>query len=186
MPRIVGLDLSLTSTGLCRIDVHAHPSIGNMPIIDSIVTATVTSKPTADKSYRAMSQRIEKITEAIGYALESVDLAVIEGPAFGAKGAHTHSRDWLWGRVYDTARDMGITTVIVTPNQRCKYATGKGNAPKDAVLAAAIKRWPTVDVGGNDQADALVLAAIGARSLGLPVDGVPAGFYEPVMAKLSA
>jgi len=40
-----------------------------------------------------------------------------------------------------------------------KFATGKGNSNKDAMLAAARKRWPEVDILDDDQADALLLWA---------------------------
>ncbi|GMA22268.1 hypothetical protein GCM10025864_44320 [Luteimicrobium album] len=42
------------------------------------------------------------------------------------------------------------------------------------MLAAVIRRHPTVDITGNDEADALILAAMGARHLGHPIDDVPA------------
>ena len=61
----------------------------------------------------------------------------------------------------------------MTPTARAKYGTGKGNAAKDAVLAAVIRRYPAVDVTGNDEADALILAAMGARHLGIPLELSP-------------
>ena len=56
------------------------------------------------------------------------------------------------------------------PTSRATYATGKDNAGKDAVLAAVVRRYPDVDVTGNDEADALVMAAMGARLLGHPLE----------------
>lgn len=182
MPRVLGIDLSMTSTGLCRADLYDDTE----PIIDSITLATVTSKPTTDKTYTAVAQRLNAITEAIEAGLDGVSLAVLEGPAFSSKGQGVHSRYWLWGKVYDVVAGAGIPVLVPTPNQRAMYATGKGNSPKDAVLAAVIRRWPTVQVAGNDQADALILAAIGARHLGLPMDDVPSSFHGRVMPKLSA
>lgn len=60
--------------------------------------------------------------------------------------------------------------LVVTPAQLKTYATGKGNASKDAVLAAAVKRYPAWDITGNDVADAVVLMAIGSRLLGHPIE----------------
>ncbi|AKF14936.1 RuvC-like resolvase [Mycobacterium phage OrangeOswald] len=183
MTRVLSVDPSLTSTGLCRVDLLGDTE----PVRAEILLHAVKSKPTADKSYAAMSRRIEKIAGTVRAAMDGCDLIVIEGPSFGSKGQHTHSRDWLWGKIFDAARvNWGIPVLVVTPSQRMKYATGKGNAQKDAVLAAAIKRWPDVEIDGNDQADALILAAIGCRSLGCPIDAVPASHFEPVMAKLAA
>jgi crossover junction endodeoxyribonuclease RuvC len=65
---------------------------------------------------------------------------------------------------------------VVTPQQLKKYATGYGsgkNCGKDKVLAAAIRRYPMAEVDGNDVADALVLAAMGADHLGCPLATVP-------------
>ena len=179
MPRILGIDPSLTSTGLARVDIP-----GPRGVTFTAETAVVTSKPNG-KTYLDTAMRVSRIATSVYEATKDIDLAVIEGPAFSSQGQGVHSRYWLWGKVYDTLLTCNVPILVVTPNQRCKYATGKGNAPKDMVLAAAIKRWPDVDLRGNDEADALILAAIGARWLGLPVDSVPAGFHEPVMAKLA-
>ena len=40
-----------------------------------------------------------------------------------------------------------------------KFATGKGNSNKEAMLAAARKRWPEVNIVDDNQADALFLWA---------------------------
>jgi crossover junction endodeoxyribonuclease RuvC len=183
MPLIVGIDPSLTSTGMCRIDVEPGGDPVNQPPL--IQCATVVSKARADKSYAAMSARIGLIAENIIDGCRDADLVVIEGPAFNAKGAHTHSRDWLWGKLFDGITALGIQIVVVTPSGRMKYATGKGNAAKDLVLAAAIKRWPIVDIQGNDQADAVILASMGCRYLGFPIETLPAINVE-AMTKVAA
>jgi crossover junction endodeoxyribonuclease RuvC len=59
---------------------------------------------------------------------------------------------------------------VVPPATLKTYATGKGNASKDAVLAAVVKRYPGWAVTGNDVADAVVLMAMGARLLGHPLE----------------
>ena len=40
-----------------------------------------------------------------------------------------------------------------------KFATGKGNSNKEAMLAAARAKWPEVDIKDDNQADALFLWA---------------------------
>ena len=54
----------------------------------------------------------------------------------------------------------------MAPQSRAKYATGRGNAPKDQVLAATIKRYPHLDIIDNNAADAVLLASAGLRVLG--------------------
>lgn len=44
-----------------------------------------------------------------------------------------------------------------------KQATGKGNAQKDAMIAAALRRWPDQNVKDDNQADALWIAETAAK-----------------------
>src|SRR5690606_1478975 len=66
-----------------------------------------------------------------------------------------------------------IPYAIVSPTSLKKYVTGRGNASKDEVLAAAIRRWPDAAINGNDEADAYALRAMGLDHLGHPVADVP-------------
>jgi Holliday junction resolvasome RuvABC endonuclease subunit len=54
--------------------------------------------------------------------------------------------------------------VPVATIKRC--ATGKGNADKDAMLAAAQTRWPAADIRTHDEADAAWCAAYAAERWG--------------------
>lgn len=143
----------------------------------------VLSKPGIDRTALGMSNRIAEIITAMEPHIAAADLVVLEGIAFSANNPGVFARHWLWGRIVDTCMAHATELITVTPNLRCKYATGKGNAQKDAVLAAAIRRWPDVDIDGNDIADALVLAAIGCRSRGTPIDDVPRAYWEPLAKK---
>ena len=66
-----------------------------------------------------------------------------------------------------------------------KHATGKGNAGKDEVLLAVSRRYPHAPIVNNDQADAVALAAMGARLLGEPVeDSLPKAHLD-ALAKIA-
>lgn len=82
----------------------------------------------------------------------------IEGPSYGqARQGGQHARDGLWWR-------------LVT---RALYAVGKGggaSASKDAVLLAVARRYPQFTGATNDEADALVIAAMLARLDGHPIE----------------
>ncbi|MEC5149189.1 hypothetical protein [Cryobacterium sp. GrIS_2_6] len=158
--RVIGIDLSMTSTGIAVIANGV------------IATHTITSKPDAG-TLRSFLARSEKIAEQIDKAVifDRTDLVVIEGMAFGAKSSSLdkiHAHWWLVVKYISEFVDQ--EPVVITSGQRCKYATGKGNAPKDKVLAAVIKRYAQVDVKGNDEADAVIFAAMGARHLWMPVE----------------
>jgi Holliday junction resolvasome RuvABC endonuclease subunit len=45
----------------------------------------------------------------------------------------------------------------IGPSEIKKFATGKGNANKEAMIAAAKKRFPHCDIQDDNQADALML-----------------------------
>jgi crossover junction endodeoxyribonuclease RuvC len=159
MTRILGIDPSLTSTGVATI-LFAE-NVGRFVIVDRI-------RP---KKLDGLD-RIRAIRNALRVLARGTSLAVIEGPSYGSQGNQRghHERAGLWWMVVDMLERGEIPYAVASPSARAKYATGKGNASKDAVLAAVIRRYPDVEVTSNDQADALVLAAMGARHLGLPIE----------------
>lgn len=160
-PRVVGVDLSLTSTGLADsaghvLRVQTKPTKGTDPLLDTLA--------------RLLAVRGQVMQWAF-----AATLVVVEGPSYGqGRQSGDHARAGLWWAVAEgLTYDMPSRLLVVPPATLKTYATGKGNASKDAVLAAAVKRYPAHDVTGNDVADATVLAAIGARILGHPIDDLP-------------
>lgn len=157
---IVGLDLSLTSTGIAVIGPPG------------IQVADVVSKATGD-TIDARSARLRRVAGKIHeWCIHSAPdpLIVIEQPAYSRQTGHMHDRSGLWWLTVARLTGIGVGVVEVSPTVVKKYATGKGGASKDAVLAAVIRRYPAVEVANNNQADALVLAAMGSRHLGTPIE----------------
>lgn len=167
---VAGLDLSLASTGLAEIR-WGDP---DAPHSTNVTTRRLQSKGTADASLPDRHRRVHRLAGQIVEWAAGADLVVIEGPAPGAaasRGSHAHDRSGLWWIVVDLlVSEYSSVVVEVPPSNRCKYACGKGRADKDIVLAAVVRRYPDVEVTGNDVADALVLAAMGARHLGHPIE----------------
>lgn len=164
MSRIIGIDPSLTSTGLAVIDTE-----------DRLVVPVWTVGSSGHRAdpwharharFRALTAQIIATTDA-----DDADLAVIEAPTLGQgrQGGHL-DRHGLWWSIYGALADLHVTVVPVSSATRQKYATGKGNAGKDQVLLAVARRYPHIEVANNNEADAVVLAAIGARYLGEPVE----------------
>jgi crossover junction endodeoxyribonuclease RuvC len=158
--RIVGLDLSLTSTGLAIID---DTTIG---------TATGRITPKGMNGHA----RMKYILASVAALTARTGVVVIEGPSFGSANGQKghHERGGLWWLITYALWLENQPVAIVPPSVLKKYLTGKGNASKDAVLAAAIRRYPAVDFDGNDEADALGLAAMAADWYGHPLAPVPA------------
>lgn len=164
---IVGLDLSLTATGIARI----RPE--EVLLRDGIHVRTVTSKPVPDAKYPNTLARIRKLAgDIVRAALEDADdgddiVFMIEGPAFSATTGQVHTRAGLWWLVYHLVEKRGLV-IIIEPTKLKKYVTRKGNAPKDAVLSTVVRNFPHVAVMDNNEADALALACMAARELGFP------------------
>ncbi|RPK69042.1 hypothetical protein EES44_07890 [Streptomyces sp. ADI96-15] len=155
VPRVIGLDLSLTCTGVAGEGW------------------TTTIRPRA--ALRS-HPRLALILDAVVDHVRGADLVVIEGPSFGGGVRHRHEdlaglrvmvRHACWRR--------GIPYAVVPPSCRALYATGKGSGSKGAVRDEVRQRYGIEcdGPGRYDQADAYVLLAMGLHHLGQPLAVVP-------------
>lgn len=156
---VVGLDLSLANTGVAvvragRVFLHR---------IDA----------TADETPLRAWRRIKSTaSQTLGHVPAGA-LVVLEGPSWGSrfgKPDERHAQRWI---VRGGLLERGHNVVVVSPGTRAKYAAGDGKAEKRAVLAAMRARHPGLTIRDHNVADALALAAMGARSIGSPIDGEP-------------
>jgi crossover junction endodeoxyribonuclease RuvC len=154
LTRVVGLDLSLTSTGIALI-------ANSGARLHRIQPGNLTGH-----------ERMQRILTDTRIWTEGCELIVIEGPSFGSPGRQ-HEMGGLWWLITRALWRRSRPYAVVEPSKLKRYATGKGNASKDEVLSAVVRRYPMADVNGNDVADALVLAAMGADHLGIPLAPVP-------------
>lgn len=159
---VIGLDLSLTATGIAtQSGTRTLTSVGHRG--DSL--------PVRHARLRDVATRIAlAVSEA---AAPRTGIAVIEAPAFDSRVGHQHDRSGLWWLVIDELLSAGHLAAEVTTGGVKKYATGKGNATKDAVLLAVARRYPEHRITDNNQADALVLRAMGCHRYGSPLADVP-------------
>lgn len=169
-PSVVGVDLSLSATGLassegwCRVLGYEDKK------------RPITKLPHGERLVH-MRRVLDAVTEAIGCP----DLAVMEGAALSRAGGGAHERGWLWWRVYERLADAGVPIGLVSTNQRILYATGKGSGPKTAVVDAVARRWPQWRTGGNDNAcDAVTLMAAGRDWLLAPITAMPKAHREAI------
>ncbi len=143
---LVAFDLSLTSTG--------HASSRGTELL----------RP--PDHFSLGIARLRWIRDAVlERAVDSV--VILEGYSFASRGQAIVSLGELGGVIRVALTDASIEYVDVPPACRAKYATGKGNASKEQVLAEAIRR---LNYAGhsNDEADALWLRTMALDAFNLP------------------
>jgi crossover junction endodeoxyribonuclease RuvC len=160
---VVGLDLSLTATGIARVGTVSEP--------EGVFTIKSKGKKTDTVADRA--QRLNDLDHSIRVMIPSGATVVVESPAYNQTGGSHHDRSGLWWLVVSSLVAQRYRVIEVPPQLVKKYATGKGNASKMEVMAQAIRRYGGFGIDNDNEADALVLAMIGRRLIGSPRDDVP-------------
>lgn len=162
-PRVVGIDTSLTATGLASSEGWCR-----------VIGYEDKKRPITKLPHLVRLVQMRRVLDAVVEAIGTPDLAVIEGAALSRAGGGAHERGWLWWRVYEYLVDAGIPVGQMSPNHRIHYATGKGTGQKTVVVDAVARRWSDWETGGNDNAaDAVVLMAAGRDWLDHAVAEVP-------------
>ncbi|MFJ4668867.1 hypothetical protein [Kitasatospora purpeofusca] len=167
IPLVIGLDLSLTSTGIAGVD-----------------WADALRPKAGVRGHARLDWHLREIKERT----RAADLVVVEGAAYGhgAQAGH-HELAGLWWHVTQMLWQSGIPYAQVPPVQRIIYACGVANPAKDHPknVRARVTKGMVRDAvatryrlecdgpGRYDQADAAVLALMGRDWLGLPVVEVP-------------
>ena len=145
----VGLDLSLTSTGMSWMNEQS-------------VIRTKLFGP----------ERLHLISEMILSYLNKIDtpIVIVEGYSFASRNSQAHSIGELGGVVRVSLWRNQIPYVDVPPTSRAKFATGKGNAGKGEVMSAVSARTGIVwsGSGADDMCDAWILEEMGLVKLGRP------------------
>jgi Holliday junction resolvasome RuvABC endonuclease subunit len=172
--RVLGIDSSLTATGLARIDIGDYDD--NLQVWShDVSTVTVGApKPTKDKSKRALARRVNALIEQIEWCFkdDDPDAVALEGLAYGARGEAAWILPWVFGRIIELCETYDVPLQIVATSARAKFAAGKGNADKDHVLAAAIKLFPGAEIASNNEADAAIVGAVLCQKLEKPITDV--------------
>ncbi|MBA3557198.1 MAG: hypothetical protein H0W30_01230 [Gemmatimonadaceae bacterium] len=146
MPSIVAFDLSLTGTGWADSSgcgVLAPPSNVNRGI-----------------------PRLQWIRAGVLERAAGAALVVCEGYSFASRGRAIVSLGELGGVIRCALADSGITSIDVPPSCRALFATGRGNASKEQVLAEAIRKLG-YEGHSHDEADALWLRRMALEHYGL-------------------
>lgn len=148
MHSIIGLDLSLTSTGVCSKEGFF--------------------------AYQAKTKGMERLADIrdgimLVVAAQANDpLVVVEGYSFSSRNSQSHALGELGGVVRLALHEAGVPYIDVPPTSRAKFATGKGNASKNEVVSSISARTGIVwgGKGADDMCDAWVLRQMGLARLG--------------------
>jgi crossover junction endodeoxyribonuclease RuvC len=148
--KILALDLSITETGWA-LAAGSERGCG-----------LIVSKKQAGLH---PMQRLDRIRRRVLELAAGADLVVLEGYSFGSKNSQAHALGELGGAVRLSLWGASIPYVEVPPSVVKKFATGKGNAGKEEVLVAAVRRLG-YEGSNNNEADALWLLLAGLSSYG--------------------
>lgn len=150
---VVGLDLSLTCTGVAGVGW----------------TDRIRTKLRGD-------ERLAYLEAEIISFIRPADLVVMEGPSYGHSGPRFHE-DLAGLRVLVRryCHRHTIPYALVPPSNLKLYTTGRGNAAKGEVRSAIADRYGvhTEGVGRYDMADAYGALAAASDWLGQPLAVVP-------------
>lgn len=153
--KVVGLDLSMTATGMC------WSTVGGASVWELVKT-----KGTSDARLVAIRDRIR---ERLDY-IEPVDLVLIEG--FLNKSMSAGITGMVHGAVRSMLIEYGYPYATLPPSSLKKYATGRGGADKRSMSVEAFKRG-AVEFSDDNTCDAWWLWVAAGDHLGQPDISLP-------------
>ena len=142
--KIIGLDLSINGTGVCLPD-HT----------------TYTIKCNTSQG----DNRLTIIRDRIDADLVGVDLAVLEDLPTKLQANASKALGLVQGAVRMTLLDAKVPYAVISPNTLKKFATGRGNCDKAAMILAAYKR-SGIEFKDDNQCDAWWLHLAGLDHYG--------------------
>lgn len=157
--KIAAFDPSLTETGYARANGKRRE------------TGTVTTE------LKGVA-RLQLIRDRVLELAARADLVILEGYAFAAAN-RAHQLGELGGVLRLALWEAGLPLVEIPPAKLKMYLAGKGNAKKEAMLAAAIRRLD-YEGSNNNEADALALLHAGLDAYGLGWAKLPAAQRETI------
>lgn len=179
-----GIDPSLRCTGVAVVNTSVKPGGG------WFTNRVRTSAPEEDLgALAALDARMRRVQTVVARTLlvlpRDLDLAVIEKPPLRSIDASHNDRVIVYGLLVMKLRERRVPVVEVGPTTRAKYAAGNGNAGKPEVLVAMRALLGALVVPDHNVADAVALAAMGARYVGEAVDGPLSSKQEEAYAAVA-
>jgi Holliday junction resolvasome RuvABC endonuclease subunit len=156
---VVGIDVSLTKTGVAIVDTETRTVTAGRVVSASLGEGVV-----------PMRNRIRKAVDGVlGWMPHAIDLVVLERPLparGGFASLQLERAAAYWFLVDQLVPRCGGAIADVHPSTRAMLATGNGHAKEAEVLARIRSDFPDLVVADDNVADAVALAAGGAAWLG--------------------
>ena len=146
--RVLGIDPG-TSCGWAVLDKGAHVASGVWDL-----------KPRRHEGGGMRYLRLERYLVDSLAGVRAVFLEEVRRHA-GTSAAHVYGG--ILATVQRVCEVRSIPYASIPVGTIKKAATGRGNAPKTAMIAAARERWPTVEIEDDNHADALWIAHVGGK-----------------------
>lgn len=166
---VLGIDLSLTGTGLALIGdlASVEYKYGKLPLAtchvyyDGANTLVLRLLPEHSNDYYRWNLVREYLIDLIRPVMtNTLPAVVIEGYAYGSP-FNREALAELGGIVRWTMRQQyGITPTVVAPTTLKRFLLGSGKGEKELMLKECFKRYHA-DFNDNNMCDAYVLAKIG-------------------------
>lgn len=151
---IVGLDISLTSTGIAILRGDQRP-----------LTTHVGRTGRRGETFRERSERIATAANQILDYVPDSSIVVIEGPSYRSVSTSTWDRAGLWNMIMTQCFSRGCTVGVIPPVVNKKFLTGTPTATKTLMVLCASRVFGK-SLETDDEADALALALMGAHHYG--------------------
>lgn len=161
--KIVALDVSLEHTGVSIIDINLKPNLSTDKHVNNLVIEINKGKKTLERI--TGPARLSAIKKQLSNLINTEDLVIIEGYAFGARGSSGISLGELGGVIRTWLYESGVRYIEIPPTQIKKFITGSGNAPKETMLKEVYKRY-NFDTNDNNLADAYCIGEVGLALVG--------------------
>lgn len=127
MAVIMGIDQSLTSTGICIID-------GNTIVRTEVINTTKNNDDFIEDVMARSARIAARIVKLVTF--HNVTHVTIESPSLCSVGNATRSLAMLFAVIQHELRKAGFPPLSVPPKTLKKVATGSGNAKKEDMLNA--------------------------------------------------
>jgi crossover junction endodeoxyribonuclease RuvC len=157
MTAVIGIDPSLSGFAVAVADGSGVASVEEWR-----------SNPEG-KCVWARSNRYHRLVAGVTSLVSGIQTGrvLVEGYSMGSRGAAVTGMIELgWTLRWELLRLHGITVLEIAPATLKKWASGKGNASKSAVVSALTRRYGR-EFDSDNEADAFALAEMGRQLEGL-------------------